>query len=556
MKEQKGVSLIALIVTIIVIIILVAVVIGMANNTPEAANRAKIASDMSEVQQAVSTKLSENYNQYITNPDTVDLNKGFRRVNVIGAPSSFESFPLEEGEEGTVQGYIVDLETINMERLPIGQGYDSVVEAEFGVSDTFIYDAKEEVYYTKGYRVGENLYYTKSDSTEEINKGVNPPKLGSGMTPVYWDSEGNEISKIDTRYNAKDWYDYAEQTGLTVAGGTSKWANAKTADGSYFVWIPRYAYKITYYTTATKTTVSATNTVYGDIDILFLSGTSSTKYIDKKTNTIKDLPLGYIVHPAFTNNTSLGGWDEELTGLWIGKFEASSSDATIASEGTSTIFKVVPSVKSKLIYIIGDMYDKGIEYNQQLNSHMIKNSEWGAVAYLTHSKYGRNTTEITKNGHTGKVTGYSGTTYAYNTDNGKLASTTGNIYGIYDMCGCAFEYVAAYDNVSLYGGLENNGGNLALENGVIKTTSTKYSTAYSGTNVSTDYIVGDATYETGNWNSDLYGFFNSTIGCNFVKRGGYSGSSVASAGIFSITFDDGTGGTGGTGYGLRICLIP
>ena len=33
----------------------------------------------------------------------------------------------------------------------------------------------------------------------------------------------------------QNWYDYDKK----------QWANAKTLDGSYWVWIPRYAYKIT-----------------------------------------------------------------------------------------------------------------------------------------------------------------------------------------------------------------------------------------------------------------------------------------------------------------------
>ncbi len=66
MRQKKGISLIALIITIIVIIILAAIVIGTALTTPESANRAKFASDMSEVQHAVSVKLADNYNQFIT----------------------------------------------------------------------------------------------------------------------------------------------------------------------------------------------------------------------------------------------------------------------------------------------------------------------------------------------------------------------------------------------------------------------------------------------------------------------------------------------------------
>jgi len=87
---------------------------------------------------------------------------------------------------------------------------------------------------------------------------------------------------------------------------------------------------------------------------------------------------------------------------------------------------------------------------------MMKNMEWGAVAYLSHSKYGINgeitmnnvvkntTTYITQTGCA--ASGESETTSTtcqneYDTERGMKASTTGNIYGIYDMS------VGIYDRV-------------------------------------------------------------------------------------------------------------
>ena len=86
---------------------------------------------------------------------------------------------------------------------------------------------------------------------------------------------------------------------------------------------------------------------------------------------------------------------------------------------------------------------------------MLKNMEWGAIAYLTNSKYGRCTnntcTEVTINNSSTYITGNagdtvsalsaSGVTNAYNTTKGQLASTTGNIYGVYDTSGGAYDYV-------------------------------------------------------------------------------------------------------------------
>ena len=58
-------------------------------------------------------------------------------------------------------------------------------------------------------------------------------------------------------------------------------------------------------------------------------------------------------------------------------------------------------------WTIGYLWDK-IKNNfkaETTESHMIKNSEWGAVAYLTESKYGRNGTEISVNQCNGVITG-------------------------------------------------------------------------------------------------------------------------------------------------------
>ena len=57
----------------------------------------------------------------------------------------------------------------------------------------------------------------------------------------------------------------------------------------------------------------------------------------------------------------------------------------------------------------------------------MKNTEWGAIAYLTESRYGRN----------GKTINYR-TSYikdwpALSKENEVFASTTGNIYGVYGL---------------------------------------------------------------------------------------------------------------------------
>ena len=177
---------------------------------------------------------------------------------------------------------------------------------------------------------------------------------------------------------------------------------------------------------------------------------------------------------------------------------------------------------------IGQMFTYAKNYNTSLNSHLLKASEWGAVAYLADSKYGRNGTEIAINNSSTYITGNSGgsstasykdgITYAYNTEKGGLASTTGNISGIYDMSGCAWEYIASYfnnANTSQTNFYQVNASSFASKGG----TSDNFSTVYTGVELANDYIPGDATFEISGWNSDNAAFYSSNF--PFESRGGF-----------------------------------
>ena len=73
---------------------------------------------------------------------------------------------------------------------------------------------------------------------------------------------------------------------------------------------------------------------------------------------------------------------------------------------------------------------------------MLKNSEWGAVTYLASSKYGAGINNVQlNNSNRSDGTGKGPSGGAYNTADGQKASTTNNIYGVYDMSGGAWEYV-------------------------------------------------------------------------------------------------------------------
>ena len=247
----------------------------------------------------------------------------------------------------------------------------------------------------------------------------------------------------------------------------------------YFVWMPRYAYKL--------------NADKQEADIVFLQGT--TDYYGEQGYAVRTIDNDgeYIVHPAFTVDPVNGGWSKEISGFWTAKFEASHSTTTtdvlnntMVTSSTPNIgnkyggngagyVKIIPNVTSwrnMTVSSIAAVCTNMANSHSLTDSdtHMMKNSEWGAVAYLTASKYGNK--DIYPTSYTdGKefcttLTGMAGTStsdsmtttftveptinnsekivlngktyYRYNTNNGGKASTTGNVYGIYDMSGRSY----------------------------------------------------------------------------------------------------------------------
>ena len=224
--------------------------------------------------------------------------------------------------------------------------------------------------------------------------------------------------------------------------------------------------------------------------------------------------------------------------------------------------------------------------SSNIDSHLEKNSEWGAVAYLTQSSYGRNGTEVNINnmnfnnlnskniyavtGVYGTGTGDSsvtaiGSVNAYNTTTGVKGSSNGNITGVYDLNGCLLEYTAGY--------IKNGNASLSTygTSFATTTTSTKYATVYPynsssdtyannytqySSNKTSTYGFGDAILETSNsgsgstsWNSDGSYFPGNSL--PFFSRAGVC-SGTTGAGEFY--FSHNVGGAY-SNYGFRVVLI-
>ena len=500
---------------------------------------------------------------------------------------------------------------------------------------------------------------------------ANAPVLLTGMTPIKFttptDTKMGET--VETTADDADWYSYG------VKAEEKKWANAKTQDGSMWVWIPRFAYRV--------------DNNKKVIDVVFLQGTSNNYFDEngnlqtakrqKSANETIDTTTGYTVHPAFTDESNIkfanGGWDKELTGIWVAKFDAgyasgnntatvkassvsyspskvwtyrtergteddNSEDARNWLDGiygptkTSIKYPTFQGVTYAMNYINhNDSFNIAKVLNESGNiyglstsdsdSHLMKNSEWGACSYLSLSKYGLYNVDIKINSvnlnsgnrkrteNSGKsgvdsvyaVTGCAGgnsnTTidtlkavtankadskggaYVWNQKNGQASSTTGTIYGVYDMSGTVWERTAAYV-ANGNGNLRGQGSSIAYNGNTLKTESTKYTTVYPFneedskgnkiTNIDTasqqnfvanSKIYGDAVRETnsgkaGTSASDWY-YSSWTSDCSyfpalngpFFLRGGHFWSG-SRAGVCAFYRDN---GNSSYNIGFRAVLV-
>ncbi len=498
-------------------------------------------------------------------------------------------------------------------------------------------------------------------------KKVNSPELFEGMTAVYWDESGNEIELNENSSEEEwdNWYDYNGQ-----GDGQNKWANAVTKDENgnitgYFVWIPRYAYKIE---------SGLFTSTAGTISVKFLQGTSDLdeegnrisreySYTIDETNEVNNHMNDYVVHPAFrdgtSNNFMNGEWDEEVSGFWVAKYEAGYQANTI-TDNNGVLSTDISNADDEIVYSdlkytsfyddyktnplgqdlsksgylneslsypvfkpltysynnisIGDSYvlsqaiDTANNFyglnSNKIDSHQMKNSEWGAIAYLTQSAYGRNKIELTINNYYTSdqspykvaVTGLAGNSvsetqtsnlssvYAYNTTNGMKASTTGNVTGIYDLSGGVWDRISGYisngNNQLINDGKVSDGGSSGMLMGTTgianvngyQILSTRNCMVYPYNDLIDDasinnyniyknllsnvYGYGDSVLETSNigsyaqsWNSDCSYFPTGETpfycrGCNY--------SYDSRTGIFAFS---NAGGGAAYSSGYRIILI-
>ena len=171
------------------------------SNLPESAKLNVTITNISELT-VTSIKIKKSSGTEITGA-TIDLSKGTASVEIT--------------ENGN---YVVEIVATDK------KGKNASANPEIQVSGKIKVANLEANWTTADSSNNNDDWYAYKDNLG--NKAqVNAPKLANGMTAIK----------------------YSTDSDLTAG---SKWANAMTKDGSMWVWIPRYAYKITYTNSSNK----------------------------------------------------------------------------------------------------------------------------------------------------------------------------------------------------------------------------------------------------------------------------------------------------------------
>ena len=491
-------------------------------------------------------------NSYTINGSSVTANVCIPNnyIKVAVKTSNDEDYTIKNGGNVILKGYLEAKENISFEMiiwLTEETPNDYQGQTETGTPRNVIYNGNFKIYTRQLLDENETL-----DSS-----GANKPVLASNMIPVYYDETNEVWKKADTnnQNNSYKWYDYEDHmwaNAVTVIStNITTYLNAEPGTAipmkdivTMWVWIPRFnAVTPSNYNGGTMEKPNA-------IDVTFV----------KQNETAID---------AFTFGT------KNLSGFWYGKFETSHAplasistdennlgctDETCVNANGIMIKPDVPSLRynnvSNFFYASRSMEQTGNSFgfvSSEVDTHMSKNNEWGAVAYLTQSIYGRCTsntscTEVGINNNSSYITGYGAparsdgtvTNGAYNTALGKDASTTGTIYGIYDMSGGASEYVMGVladknrSPMSGFNSSQNSGFTGMLSDGTTYTGITFPDSKYYNLYTSSSY-TGHALTETKNWYYD---------DANVVQYGPWFirsnlSSSGATAGVFYFDRYDG-----------------
>lgn len=483
-KNDKGITLIALVITIIITIIIAAIAVTSGLDTERKARYFESVAELKTMQ----TEVNLMYQKY-KDGDSDYLEKG----SAISA--SLKTADNENVQELSTAAFN-DLKVANENRTKYRYFSSSYLKNEMkieGIKDDFLVDVQDrDVILLQGVDYKGTIYYSLSQvenstyNVEYTGDGIEPisnepnsdvvnievPKVsGQEMIPIVWDSRKLAWVKADVRWNETlarweqasnsyyKWYDYSKNekrwanVATVVENGRNTRDYYKQASSgteilmddisSMYVWIPRFASKKTHYTDETYATEVKTQTNFINTDIKFL-------------NSSEAAPTGYTIASE---------------GFWIAKFEASNFTSTTPESNTKTKYggprtndtiaepanaledyiKIKPNLTSwrnlpiehnteenvkHIVETINEDQENVYGLSSRSETGLVTTSMWEAVGDLAQSEYGNKVGNSNQTVYGNFFYQGDGTVSEcnYTTQTGVVATVNGNDYsGITDI---------------------------------------------------------------------------------------------------------------------------
>ena len=521
--NERGITLIALIITIIVMLILVAVSITLLTNSGIFGQASEAVLEMRAAQadeQASLWRVGRELGWEERN--RIDMITYMREAGLLTTEEA-ERFYDDEYEHVERIGSWRDIHFHIAGQGPQGTPGNPILPP--GPENT------TNVQFSNATGVVEIVWIDLNNNVIEnpLTPATNETWL-AGMRPF----THNGTAWALTTASDANWYDYDNQ----------RWANARDRQNSMFVWIPRYAYRIAYFNNAANANARRANPAHMEGLLGFSTRHGMIEVAGRERNLVEGtVPINvvgyvqtseysdYIPHPAFT-------FDTQIAGIWAGKFMTGYERPANTQSPQNSVLPTWVRVQSgrnfwRNISVASAFSTARGFANPNTNgitgrSIMMRNRDWGAVAYLSHSKFGRNGAAVGINNVNFVGGAAGGTTGA----GGNNASTTGNVTGVFDMRGGVWEYVASYVNTA--------GAQTSTQIASMRNAAARYRDVYAvGGYTANRNIVGNAVFETsttGNSASNSWfgasGFFPGGTQIVFVRGGMFDHGTRA--GIFAF----------------------
>ena len=366
LKNKKGITLIALVITIVVLLILAMVSIRGIFGENGLIQRAKEASFKTKM-----SEIAEEFNMYLTE----------QKVNNLDSNEEIKIYA------GKVLKNIIEDEKLEVDESNV-QDIRKLLKKVGKKEEEYVIVHESKLYYVSQSKIKNNVNqvkwcqqmgiaiweYDSGDSNSgikvvngnyELVNGVYlcTPQLNEGFvksnTRYVKDVNGNLVAgSWISKKPDNDWYDYKNQ----------KWANIYVESegiASYYVWIPRYVYKV-------DDEKSVTGNERTDVKFVDIDNSYKNPETDEKTDWTTLQSQGYQLPETF----SWGDDDSNKTpipGYWMSKYQLSEFQK---GDNYTIDYKTVATATTIKVQEISTNTDKTIaKYTYAVNGNVLHESK-------------------------------------------------------------------------------------------------------------------------------------------------------------------------------------